>query len=1135
MVDRLLLDDDAPTVPPITSIVPTNTIASTIDNRNTTPIISNSPTVSTLIQYPDYEPNPTVLDFYPKVPYKEAVDIYDEFAVGLGLELLPKNRTSKVPVVSYWKRGAGRVSIPSAKSEQYKDTVSGWCLRTGEIVVLDIDNYRLELNGLEPVDVYYEIMSKCPSNFIFATPTGGIHIYYRMPSNDNSNLNGNDNNQFEPIRNTTIYDGVDVRGYGGQVVFYGSYARYDGKYAKQKGVISGHLGRYSKVLGADYSNIPYLNSELYNWIVDSNRVNYLSDGEIYAHSDEGATKVDKFELENLYNRVDIVLELCEAVLDRWSNNKTYSEWCQFWMSAYNGSSGSNTIRDFIVEHSNIYWSDGNNGKLQFISAWDNYNVKRMSYTISSLFYLARNSGWLTKTGYEITKDAKVDFIDCEYISEWFNKLDIIPNRLLLESQTGSGKTFVFSRLWRKIGKPKSVIFCPSIKLATEMANTLANEHNLPITLYKDDLTGDTIRISEMLDATILITTLQTFATKLYNRGVGMENYGLVYFEESDQLLSQFARGGGGQYSTHVTELEAQLGFKLIKDALVVDDNGDIGKIGVNSNNVKFSRYVWFVDATMTQVTYNMVNNIVGTDNFTFVKNTRVSKKSAIEFVDDKKLAYKAIIDALFTDKKVVVACDTKSEAFFIQEMLEFIKILPTIKWIVITRDTARDEKVLDFMRDVNVGASHYDLVIYNSSMGSGVSITSVVPDLIVQICTYLSSRANLQIINRYRKQAKVICYYSDYENLYGVNSKSVIKIASRRVFNELGLIDLPFMERTELAILRSEIASISIADESTQQRNAKIFYQHLLYGDGREVIDYKDKTTKINVDGIFKAVKELRDVDKEKIKSSWRTIPPIDDARPAKSNYNFMDVAYGLAHARVEKAFLGNVPDNDLVDDREIYRLANMFYTTHYILGRLLRGGGGLDYYERYLTNKDKAITAYWYDLSLMRLFSIVSNYFWVDISQHLTYKSITTNCNQFISKIREDKKIYDALFRKRQQFDSIFKSNKSMDKVALSLSKNILSLIGLKQRLKDKNNKTYYIVNYDDLVTFFRLRGIEDDLVFNSDYLRQQVEDRRDSRKLYDVLADDIKNDVLDMLSTEQGMSFKAAISIATSEGELS
>ena len=1065
---------------------------------------SDSIIKSALIQYPEYIPNPTVMGFYPKVSYAEAVSIYDEFN-SLGMELLPKIRSRKVPLAKYWKKGSVRITPQTAKQEQFRADVSGWCVRTGDIVVIDIDNYKLELGGLDPMDVYYEIMGKSNSNFIFSTPTGGIHIYYRLPENFNV-----------PVNNGTLYDGVDVRGKGGQVVFYGSYSRYDGKYAKQKGVVSGHLGKYLKVAGAKYDFIPYMSKELYDWILNSTKVSHISEGEIYGLSDEGTSKIDKFESESFINREDVVLELCEVILDKWNNNKNYSEWCQFWMSAHVGSDGSSKVKDYILEHNNIYWVDGNKGKQQFFKAWDTYvSSNKLFYTIASLFYLARNSGWLTKTGYEIPSDI-VDYIDCDYISEWFDDLDIIPSRLLLESQTGSGKTFVFSSLWRKVGKPKSVIFCPSIKLSIEMANTLIYEHRLPVTLYKDDSTGETINVNDMLDAKILVTTLQTFALKLYNRGISMEDYGLVYFEESDQLLSQFSRGGGGEYSTHVTEIEAQLGFKLIRESLLK------------------SNYVWFVDATMTQVTYKFVKGLVDDGDFGVIRNMRISKKPVVEFVGDKKLAYKAIIDSLVIGKKVVIACDTKNEAFYVQKMLEFLKLLDNIKWVVITRDTAKDAKVLDFMQDVNKGAKEYDLVIYNSSMGSGVSITSTIPDIIIQLCTYLPPRINLQIINRYRKQSKVICYYSDYENIYGVNSKTVIKIVSKRVFNELSLIELPFTERTELAKLRSEIASISIADENIQRRNPKIFYQSLLHNDGRDVIDYKDKTSKIDIDSVIKHVKELRDSDKEMVKNNWRTVDPIDTLRPAKLEYSFIQVAYGLIHAKIEKTFDGKVPNNDLVDDKELYRLSNMFYSARYVLSKLLKGGGGLSYYERYLTNKNKALVAYWYDLSIMKLFSIVNKYFWEDISKDLEYKEIINNSSNFIDTLESNKKIYDGLFRKRQQYDSIMGKDVSVDKKCLSFSKNILTLVGLKQRLVDKNKKTYKIINYEDVVMFFRLKEFEGDLVFNMDYIQEQVIERAEERKVFDILATDIKDEVLTLLSEERGMSFRAAVNLIHSGEEL-
>jgi hypothetical protein len=430
-----------------------------------------------------------------------------------------------------------------------------------------------------------------------------------------------------------------------------------------------------------------------------------------------------------------------ATLADWDYNADYDEWRQLWMASHHGSSGSHKIRDILLLHTNVQWSDGSAGRQQFLETWQNHEHKSDGYTIASLFYLARQAGWMLKTGLEIP-DERVEEINVKYIKDWVDTQEGIPTRLLLQSQTGSGKTYNIKTLWVRLGKPKTVIFVPTKKLAIELSQTLINEHDVPAISYRDTTTAEVLTKKELLEARVLVTTLQTFGSKVSPK---MEGYGLVYIEESDQLLQQFSAGGNAYDASHVTDKQARQGFAVLRDAYE--------KSGV----------VWAVDAGLSKVTLtiaeDMCEGIVRV-----VRNTRVSIKAPVEIVENLNAAYQKVLEALLTKNKVVFVADTAREAESVEEIMRMTGALKGKKSIVITRNTENNPRVRKFMKDVNKEAAKYDLVSYNTVMASGVSIDKVVPDVVVQVCTYLPPRVNLQLLNRYREQKQVylnclLCLY----------------------------------------------------------------------------------------------------------------------------------------------------------------------------------------------------------------------------------------------------------------------------------------------------------------------------------------------------------------------------------------
>lgn len=1071
-------------------------------------------------QYPSPHSNIIKRGEYPKAPLSERMAVYDEFTA-LGFYMLPKRLKTKVPVWQFWEKQDGQlVNMLTERHEalnwQKRSDVSGWCVVTGNLsnrlVVLDLDTQEITNNGIDPVNLYNYIQSMSPSAFVLETPTGGVHIYYRLP--EHLEMIGN---QKPPVQ------GMDVRGEGGQVVTMTGYNRYDNDhekgdmYADKKGVPDGHCDTYKKLPLGDYRIVPELNETLYNWLTSVQKTvdKEVEQAENYALTEIGLKRMEVHFNQSLDEREQLVIECLNYVLSKWKDDSTYEQWLQMWMSAHHGSSGSTKVRDYIMTHSSVYWRDGENGRLHFKNAWDKHSQRDSGYTMASLFWLAKKSGWLTKTGYEIP-DNLCQIIDYKRVSDWIDTLGDIPKRCLLMSQTGTGKTYGISRLWNILGQPKTVIFVPSIKLATELAHTLRSEHQMDATLYRDSGTGATLSSAELTNARVLVTTLQTFANKVANP---MSEYGLVIVEEADQLLQQFSRGGGGLYGSHVTEREARNGFRVLREAMV--DSG----------------VMWFLDATMTQITYHTAEAMREHHELHIVRNLHLNKKAKVTFVSDKYAAYQAVLRGLEQNKRVVVVADTALVADEVVQTMQMLGVLDGKKHLTIIRNTERDPNVIRFMEDVNTGASQYDLVSYNSVMASGVSITKVKPDLIVQIGTYLSPRANLQMLNRYRNQSEVICYYRTGENLYAERANTIYKQANERVTLESQMVNLPLATRTSDAELRAWIASLSIADTDIQDRSPREFYQSLLQADGRR-IDYSEgepisAIIKHTLEGVRHIRAEMRDM----IAATWQNVPPIDRDRPAPDGYTTMQIVLGETHGDIEKALRGNIPMG--VEPETIFKRVMEFKRFGFILTAFVKQEMALRSTETFMADKARAITTLMNNVTTLRVVSILHKLY-ANLDETLTDEVLAERSPEFLKALVENKDSYNAVITRRvQKFDEVWKRSEDTGERALAFAKILLARIGLKQRSQRSHregDKTFYIhhiVNINEARQFLEWRNADDmafnpNIVLNTEQIDTVISERTELYKQFYNMDIAKREQVLAMMEDE---GFDIAMKVVTEE----
>jgi hypothetical protein len=993
-------------------------------------------------QFPIPKYLPTAPGNYPKYSYDELNAILMELS-GLGLRVLPKKHDNKLPLWQFWDKDEAPKQDYSATSlmrYQQRSNVSGWCVQTGEIsgrlMVLDFDTEEIKRHGNDPLQVYANVQEMSPTSFVLASPANGVHLYYRIPA-EFGDMPGN---VAPPVR------GVDTRGEGGQVVTLGGFNRYDGGAASKKGVVDGHTATYEKLTDGRYEVIPFMTRELFNWVMSAhfNRAekqrNEAENAVIYSSSPEAEARLSIHRAQPKEKQVAIVIEALNIVLSAMTPETPYEYWYKVWMAAHEGAQGDPIVRDYILGHPVPYWRDGHEGKRHFVQAWNNHKQRDGGYTAATLFYLATEYGWMQQTGYEIP-DELCELIDTPRISDWAEKLETLPELTLLMSQTGSGKTQNLIWMWHKLSQPKTVVFVPSTKLAADLVLTLRND-GVPAELYIDPATGKTKAPEVLKAAHVLVTTLQTFGRKVWARGANMADYGLVYIEESDQLIQQFARGGSGIYSSHVRADEAKWGFEVLRAAL------------------ESSGYVWAVDATMSKITLTLFQAMARRP-VSVIRNTHVALKAPVAILASKDEAMTVILSSLLRNKKVVLVADTAAAA---NDTAEMMRGLIDKRIISITAETERQPEVVRFISNANEEAAKYDLVCYNSVMASGVSITAVTPDVVVQIANYLPPRVNIQLLNRYRKQKAVYVYYGSTDRIYSEDAGVIKKAAERRLSLEAAQLGIEAAARTPDAQLRAELTAMSQADVLAQMRFPATFYRALLRQDGRYV---RDSAKLLVAPAIVLRGKEVRKLRAERvdyIRRNWRLVRPVDNENPADPDMTPLQVALGQRHAEIAVVLNGNIPTD--VDDAEIDRIVSSFEHRLYELDILTDGTNVVQRAEWQVRSANMPATDVRTLISLMRVVSTVSIMF-ESFNQRLSASLVAQRVPLFLAEIGKVVSQFDALaIRDTDRYEYLNSIAASNNELAALVMRRMLKLVGLK--LKVVNDGTgaaeWFIANAEDV-----------------------------------------------------------------------
>ena len=780
---------------------------------------------------------------------------------------------------------------------------------------------------------------------------------------------------------------------------------------------------------AVYLDYEYIYSEIKQLVAKTQPIdakNFLSLAANHNTNGAVSRRAEKHNEQPPDIQLQVTLDALSYALRDWGRQE-YDLWLAMVMSAYAGSN-SLQIVNYIINHPDMIWDNGE--KQALMRWWYQHKPKNDGYTVATLFLLARRNCWLQSTSVDLIE---YQTFTAKHVGEWLLSLPELPKRCLINSGMGTGKTLGAIQVLKKLGIPKSVFFAPSIKLCTNLSAILS-AGGIENTLYIDR--GIIKHENELKDANVLVTTLQSFANKVIKKDVDIGTYRFVCIDESDELISSFSRAetwGTLGFSSHVRRTESQWGFYALQQIF---------------ENVE---YIYMLDGTATEISFRLSQAFSLLSSETIVyKNVWTRVKAPVYLLESVYEARKIAMDAIAAGYKTVIATDTKKECRLLYEYILEFGLASEEQIILITGDTHNQTDVQNFFKDVEAGAASKQIVIYNSAMGSGVSIAKTCPAVFVQICAHLSPRKNLQILNRYRQQSVVYIYTQRGENLYHQTAQARLEMVEVVLDNEKSLSGLDYEKRTYIAEVTRDIARLAVTDEWEQRRSYRDMYIGLLKGDGREVSEpLIDIVISDEFKQQFARARELIEEQNERVLHDWRAIEPINRDNPPPPDIPLLDYAKGLLHTRIDNF----IPDNENlnIDDYALAKLVVKYSKHVRLLERYLSLEKALKTTLENAQNKRASMTTYRLYLSRLECISQLGLLF----ENSITSKNLDElQPLPFLRAIELRQHTYDLIAKRQERSYEVIRRKYEHDpeKAALSIAKELLKVFGLK--IKRTNGK---------------------------------------------------------------------------------
>lgn len=659
---------------------------------------------------------------YPKHDMGRLIEYYDLLSKA-GCFVVAKRRTEKYPVGNWKQLRLETYKRSQALIDQRRADVSGWCVITGygRVHVLDLDVKAICDGGNDPLNVYAELQRLSPTAFVLATPANGVHLYYRIPEGLELLTNAH----------TPGIQGVDARGMGGQVVSLGGFNHYkntedEPDYCHRKGVPEGHTLDYALLDDGDYSQIPEMTAELYALLTrDKEKTVSVSETPNGVQYNANIETIARQLREKAYQPMPIretdakkrtAREAWAAFSRMFSLPGTRLDRNQFIgvLLSAKALDPSPEMLQFVLD-SGAMANEPDYRKEELQAIWDTTEVH--SVTGGTLIHYARKFGYRTASRFTLERvNERIASAD-----GWTIPVD--RELVLLHWQTGSGK----SKAARKRVTTGSLILSPYTALADDVA-----------TSYNEETDTDGARSykkpAEEHQGRLLCSTLQ-YASKW--RHVG--DFDCIVIEEARTLREQLCSP-----DSQMKLDEKYRGLNWLYNAF---------------SNPKVSKVL--VDANLTDTDLWMAETPANAHGWV-VRNDSLRQKTPVQFVSyDEAISTILGLADSNPDAKIWIPCDTQYRAAEIADMLT--SRYGKDSTMLITRMTSRQPKQRAFVGNVEAGAKQYRFVVYNTSMGVGVSLENTVVDLVVLFAEYLNAATLIQLLNRPRQQLKALCVFDIQE------------------------------------------------------------------------------------------------------------------------------------------------------------------------------------------------------------------------------------------------------------------------------------------------------------------------------------------------------------------------------------
>lgn len=806
-------------------------------------------------------------------------------------------------------------------------------------------------------------------------------------------------------------------------------------------------------------------------------------------------------------QTDVVLEALDHALGAGWGEQPRERRLQTIMSAFVGSNHSSVLDKFL-SYSSPRW-DVSNQKMKLADWWQHHQPRPDGLTVASLFAEARAAGWLQNSTSELQGATP---IHVKEVADWLLNVTL-PPRVLLKSGTGTGKTQAAIRLLQRMqleADVKAVFFAPSIKLCHALSASL-NHAGVTNTLYIEE--GQRTKDKDTLQrASVLVTTLQTFAIKAFDTKT---IYDLVVIDECDELLSAFVRSGINRRLTnasHVDSQQARRGVEALRHLF------------------ETSKQVLLLDGTMTELSRYLMHQWT-TKTVGVYENTYTRSKAPVTLYGTLQALRGDFVASVAAGRRVVAACDTKAEAALLEMLLLLSEAATKDEVLRVTSETAADPRVTEFFRDVEAGAARYRVVIYNSAMGSGVSIVNTVPDDLYLFATYLTPRKLLQILNRYRQQKDVYAFVQQRETLYSQSVRQRYDAMQLTAQTEEIMLKLKRVQREGVAQVVSDAALIVANDEWSQSRATRDFFISLLRGDGREVrqhytdeAQYTEEITEAR-----EVLKALRD----DVKAGWRSVEPIRRGDSFPQGLTDDEVARGLLHGYITDLFPSL--DGTGLDDATIADLALRFGPRRGIIRNWLQPERVINNTVTELQSKRRESVTYRLYLARVELLTLVQVLF-PDIDSHYDDMMLEEQASRFLHEIMLRKVAYDLIASRGKDLDTVLHSNNSTVQKAIIIARVILRSVGLtlkrgqgRRKQNEQRDRRTSLSNLNELVQFVRLSGWNDAALsqWNRPAFIQALQEAQLVTPQYEALTSTQKQEVIETLETVDNVLFVDAVNL--------